>query len=404
MSVTCENLKINIPEYALSVLNTLARGGESVYIVGGCVRDALLGKEPNDYDMAVSCQPERTMELLSEFRTVPTGIAHGTVTALSDGHPIEITTFRVDGSYTDSRRPDSVCFTRCISDDLARRDFTVNAMAYSPSESLVDLFGGIDDLKGRIIRAVGDPEKRFSEDALRIMRAFRFAAQLGFSIDRATLDGARKCREGLSKIAVERVREEFLKLILSKEPERALLMMLELEILPYVTGSYCPSEKVFGLLSRMPGEDVARLGLFLSEADREQAGAILGHLKCSNRQRSGALAISQSCRERIESLTDAAHLRAVCGEYALSAARASALLGYSDPAAEELVAKSTAPTRISELAIGGRELMSLGIKGRELGEMLESLLARVMRSPELNERERLIALADKMVKEKGKRE
>lgn len=395
-----KKIEIFIPEYALSVMNALRAGGEEAYIVGGCVRDALLGIEPHDYDMTVSCPPERTVELLSSFRTIGTGLAHGTVTAISAGQPIEITTFRVDGSYTDSRRPDSVSFTRSLAEDLARRDFTVNAMAYSRETALVDLFGGVSDLGAKIIRAVGDPKKRFSEDALRIMRAFRFSAQLGFEIDSATLEGAVACRRGLGKIARERIREEFIRLLCSSRPEKPLILMRNTGILDYVTGGYCPDEKIFPLLASMPRDDISRLGLFLADAHRSDAADIMRGLKCSNKQRIGALAISQNCRWRIDKPEDATRLRAAAGEYAQSVARASVLLGCNDSMAETMVSGDSAPSCISELAVGGRDLMLLGFGGRKLGEALEWLLSEAMRAPELNTREALLALAEKKRKEK----
>ena len=172
-----------IPEYVGEIFARFSRFGEEAYIVGGSLRDALLGITPNDFDIATSATPEKTIELFSDKRVIETGLKHGTVTVIFDGEPVEITTFRVDGGYTDSRRPDSVSFTRSIEDDLSRRDFTVNAMAFNDERGIVDVFGGRDDLKARVIRAVREPELRFSEDALRIMRAFRFSAQLGYSAE-----------------------------------------------------------------------------------------------------------------------------------------------------------------------------------------------------------------------------
>ena len=390
-----ENQRMTIPPYALSVMETLEAAGEEVYVVGGCVRDALLGKTPNDYDMAVSCPPERTLELLSDYRTIATGLAHGTVTAISDGNPIEITTFRVDGSYTDSRRPDSVDFTRSLSEDLARRDFTVNAMAYSRRGELVDLFGGREDLARGLIRAVGEPERRFTEDALRIMRAFRFSAQLGFDIDSDTLSAAAVCRDGLSRIARERIREEFIRLLFSPEPRQALELMVGLGIMSYITDSYLPDNNVIGLLSQMPRNDIARLGMLLCNADRAVADAVLRELRCSNKQRSGALAIVRECRTSVTDRASATALRSRAGEHAAYAVRASVLLGVNQPEAEELVCNDRAPISVSELAIGGRELCELGFRGVAVGETLGWLLERVMHDPSLNERETLLALARK---------
>ncbi len=393
--------EILIPDHALSVMQELTRAGEEVYIVGGCVRDALLGLTPHDYDMTLSCPPERTLELLSgSFRTIATGLKHGTVTALSDGHPIELTTFRVDGSYTDSRRPDSVEFTRSIEEDLSRRDFTVNAMAYNPERGLIDLFGGENDLKSRLIRAVGDPEKRFSEDALRIMRAFRFSAQLGFSIDPDTLSGAISSASGLENIARERIGVEFIRLLCSSSPEESLTLMRDSGILSYASRSYAPSERVISLLSLMPDTDIARLGFYLCEAEEDRAREILNSLKCSNKQKAGALCVAREARARIESAIDAAHLCGRAGENASFAVRASVLLGNSPSYAIELVEKSAAPQSITDLDIGGRELIDIGFKGQSIGRELECLLELAMNDPTLNERNTLVAIAKKHM-EKG---
>ena len=178
------------PEYIKNCIEMLEAAGYSAYAVGGAVRDSLLGKEPSDWDVTTSAKPEETLDVFKNFRTIPTGIKHGTVTVLeNDGKkyiPVEITTFRIDGEYRDSRHPESVEFSKDVRDDLSRRDFTVNAMAFNEKEGIIDVFGGQNDLEKCIIRAVGDPEKRFSEDALRILRAFRFASQLEFEIEEST--------------------------------------------------------------------------------------------------------------------------------------------------------------------------------------------------------------------------
>ena len=394
-----KKFSIYIPDYALAVMEALWDAGEEVYIVGGCVRDCVLGSTPHDYDMAVSCPPERTLEILSHFRTVPTGLSHGTVTAISDGRPIELTTFRVDGSYTDMRRPDSVSFTRSIDEDLARRDFTVNAMAYSPKSDIIDLFGGIEDARKGIIRAVGEPERRFGEDALRIMRAFRFSAQLGFSIDSATAEAAAKCRDGLSRIASERICAEFIKLICSSYPEKPLLQMKELGILPYVTAGYIPSDRIISLVARMPDSDTDRLGMFLAAADRQETAAMLSHLKCSNRQKNGATAISQNSRVKIACPKDATLLRARIGEYALSAIKASVLLGENGSDALDIALDDSSPCKIADLAVDGGDMIKMGIGGRDIGKILEYLLSRVIDEPLLNQRDTLMDIAKVYIKE-----
>ena len=210
-------VKIVIPEQVNSILESLQKSGYEAYVVGGCVRDALLGREPNDWDITTSALP---MEVKSVFpRTVDTGLQHGTVTVLCGGTGYEVTTFRVDGVYEDGRHPKEVTFTPSLREDLKRRDFTINAMAYNNESGLVDLFGGQKDLENGIVRAVGDPVQRFTEDALRIMRAIRFSAQLGYEIEPGTLKAAEILAPNLQKISSERIREELEKTLVSDRPE-----------------------------------------------------------------------------------------------------------------------------------------------------------------------------------------
>ena len=177
---------IVIPEKVRKVISALRECGHEAYMVGGCVRDSLLGKEPGDYDVTTSANPDEMKRSLAGFKIIETGLKHGTLTVMSDGEPIEVTTYRLDGEYTDHRRPETVILTKELSEDLKRRDFTVNAMAFSEKDGLIDLFEGKKDLEAGIIRCVGDPEKRFGEDALRILRALRFSATLGFEIEKNT--------------------------------------------------------------------------------------------------------------------------------------------------------------------------------------------------------------------------
>lgn len=204
---------MNIPDYVGTLLEKLDKSGYDSYIVGGCVRDSLLGKVPHDFDITTSAKPAQTEEALCSYKIIETGIVHGTVTVLSDSKSVEITTFRIDGQYKDNRHPENVVFTSDLREDLSRRDFTVNAMAYNEEKGLVDLFGGQSDLEKRIIRAVGNPDERFTEDALRIMRALRFAAVYGFSIEKNTADAIHRHKDLLNNIAGERIAVELNKLI-----------------------------------------------------------------------------------------------------------------------------------------------------------------------------------------------
>ncbi|MBQ9549862.1 MAG: CCA tRNA nucleotidyltransferase [Lachnospiraceae bacterium] len=211
-------MTITLPEKAEKIIRTIEDAGFEAYAVGGCVRDFLLGKKPNDWDITTSALPEEIKRLFR--RTVDTGIAHGTVTVLIGKDAFEVTTYRIDGKYSDNRHPDRVEFTRSLEEDLKRRDFTINSFAFSPQKGLIDLFNGQEDLKNKVIRAVGDPKERFGEDALRILRAFRFSAQLDFSIEEETLRAAEKLKDSLQLISAERIRDELTKLLISEHPEK----------------------------------------------------------------------------------------------------------------------------------------------------------------------------------------
>ncbi|MCR4695580.1 MAG: CCA tRNA nucleotidyltransferase [Pseudobutyrivibrio sp.] len=209
---------MNLPADVSNIINVLESNGHEAYAVGGCVRDCILGKIPNDWDITTSAKPEEVKSLFE--RTFDTGIEHGTVTVLLSGVGYEVTTYRVDGKYNDGRHPESVTFTASLEEDLKRRDFTINAMAYNDSRGLVDLFGGQQDLDNKVIRAVGNPHSRFEEDALRMLRALRFSAQLGFDIEDTTRQAIRDLAPSLSKISAERIQVELVKLIVSDHPDR----------------------------------------------------------------------------------------------------------------------------------------------------------------------------------------
>ncbi len=209
-------MNFKLPEKVNNIINLLKADGYEAYAVGGCVRDMVMGIEPHDFDITTSALPEETEKVFANFRLVETGIKHGTVTVISEHEPFEITTYRIDGDYLDNRHPESVSFSRNLKDDLSRRDFTVNTLCFNETDGIVDLFGGTEDIKKGIIRCVGDPEKRFSEDALRIMRALRFSATLGFSIEKETARCIHSQKDLLKNIAAERIRDEFTRLITGK--------------------------------------------------------------------------------------------------------------------------------------------------------------------------------------------
>ena len=227
---------MKIPKQIEEVLEKLEKAGFEAYIVGGCVRDGIMGKTAHDYDITTSAEPCETERVFADCRVVETGIKHGTVTVLYKGMSVEITTFRVDGDYPDGRHPEKVAFSRNLEDDLARRDFTMNAIAYSPRRGIIDIFGGESDIKGRIIRCVGDPEKRFSEDALRVLRALRFSAVLGFDIEENTKSALLLKKETLAKVSKERTFSELKRLLCGENVKSVLLEYREVfaEIIPEI--------------------------------------------------------------------------------------------------------------------------------------------------------------------------
>ena len=391
--------RIEYPAYVEEALSRLCAAGEEAYLVGGSLRDALLGLDAHDFDVATSALPVITLGVFSDCRVIETGIKHGTVTVILQGTPVEITTFRRDGDYTDGRHPDTVSFTDRITEDLSRRDFTVNAMAYHPDRGLVDPFDGQSDLKTRTLRAVREPHLRFDEDALRILRAFRFAAQLGFSIEPATLVAAADCREGLARIARERVASEFIRLLCSPDAARAILLMEQTGVLSYVVGGFVPSTRALEALEHMPAEDTARLGTFFFGASAEEISAVLHDLRCSTRQIRGTLAVARGAGTCVACDRDATALRAEVGEYAATAVRLSELLSISPEGAAARVAHNDAPTAIADLSITGKDLMACGLSGREIGQMLSYLLGVVMTEPAYNNKEALLALCKERIRE-----
>lgn len=270
--------EIKAPEQVKTALHLLQNSGFEAYAVGGCVRDSLLGHAPDDWDITTSARPEETEAVFQAYRLIETGLQHGTVTVILDGMPLEITTFRVDGAYLDARHPESVAFTRSLRDDLARRDFTVNTLCWNEKDGIVDLFGGIADLQNKILRAVGEPDKRFQEDALRILRGIRFAAVLGFTLEAETANSILRNRQLLSAVAKERIRTEFGKLLCGQNAPQILERFHEVievfipELRPLVG---CPQNTKYHCLdvfhhtlatvAHIPPSEIPRLCMFFHD-------------------------------------------------------------------------------------------------------------------------------------------
>ncbi len=367
-----------IPDFAIYILDVLGSAGYEAYLVGGCVRDALLGRTPNDWDIASSASPETVCALFE--RTVPIGMKHGTVTVLTPGGSAEVTAFRAESGYSDHRRPDSVSFTDDLMGDLARRDFTMNAMAMDSRAALRDPFGGRGDIDKKLIRCVGDPARRFGEDALRMLRAFRFSAQLGFEIEEATrraaLENAALCRS----LSAERVRDELLKTLASPRPE-IIADMINAGMLDgrLERGSV----ELAGLAAVPPYARLCRLCAALEDARciRSASGFLLGLRLDSKtvRTTSDAVAVLRSgSRDFKRILRD-------CGE---DTARAA----YPDDPELERVLDSDECRSLDTLAVGGDGLAALGLKGREIGRALELALEHVIDHPQDNDAETLCKL------------
>jgi len=218
-------MKIHIPPDVNRILDLLNSNGYEGYIVGGCVRDRILNRTPNDWDICTNCSPEKMLEIFSCFKVIPTGLKHGTVTVVIDKENYEVTTYRIDGEYIDGRHPEEVKFTNNLKEDLKRRDFTVNAMAYNDKEGLIDHLGGIDDIFNKKIKCVGDPIKRFSEDYLRMIRGVRFSTQLGYSLDDDTFKAIKNLSKNIAGISTERIREELNKILLSTTPSDGIILL-----------------------------------------------------------------------------------------------------------------------------------------------------------------------------------
>ena len=278
---------IKLDPGAALLLDALHGAGHAAYAVGGCVRDSLLGLDPHDWDLCTSARPEQVMALFGEEKCIPTGLQHGTVTVKQGGRLYETTTFRTEGAYSDGRHPDAVCFVPEVREDLARRDFTINAMAYSAEEGLIDPFGGRDDLAAHLVRAVGEPERRFEEDALRILRLYRFAARFGFAIDPATGAAARALGPHLDCVSAERIQEELLKLLAAPRPGSYLEPAVLAVILPELEPEKQPERftELCRTIDRIEptAENVpARLAALLCPLGEAGARKALRKLKCSN--------------------------------------------------------------------------------------------------------------------------
>ena len=405
-------MKINIPSNVEWILNTLRAHGYEAFAVGGCVRDTMLGRTPGDWDITTSARPEQVKAVFRH--TVDTGLQHGTVTVLKDHTGYEVTTYRIDGEYEDGRHPKSVEFTAELREDLRRRDFTINAMAYSHETGVVDLFGGMEDLKQGVIRCVGNPVDRFTEDALRILRAIRFSAQLGFEIEEGTRDALALIAPNLKNVSKERIMTELTKLLLSSHPER-MRLVFETGMSPYIAEHFDEEvtdweqaeEFLRAAGELLPETKAVRWAAFLKELAPKEAAGIMTALKSDN-----------DTRDRVRTLTDWFD-RPISPEHAGVRRAMSAMTDEEfddllrlrevawtvrhsrsgDPRVlaalrDEIRARGDC-IRLKDLAVTGRDLIEAGIRpGKQLGQILGDLFACVLEEPEKNRKETLLDMVD----------
>ena len=438
-------MKLTLDPGAAALLDTLHAAGYAAYAVGGCVRDSLLGRTAHDWDLCTSALPQQVMELFGAEQCIPTGLQHGTVTIKYGGQLYETTTFRTEGSYTDGRHPDAVQFVPGVREDLARRDFTINAMAYNEAEGLVDPFGGQKDLQDGLLRAVGEPQQRFTEDALRILRLYRFAARFGFALDAATARAARQLAPHLDCISAERIQEELAKLLTAPQPgaylEPAVLAVVLPELTPAALDAAkpvvdaCPAGE-----KNLPVRWAALLGV-LGETDTRR---VLKRLRCSNTcieetavlvretaeqgvcrsfsedrplgwdpaaagSRAGDGMARLVSEEKASAHPGDIHIRQLLSRYGLcTVERLCALCAALHPQAASECALAAQRARqleadgvccrVSQLAVNGRDLMAAGIPaGPTLRRVLETLLDGVIRAEYPNEKPALLAAAQKII-------
>ena len=438
-------MEIAIPPQAAAVLEKLNKNGFEAYLVGGCVRDSLLGRSPGDWDAATSARPEEVERALSGFRVIETGLKHGTVTVLSAGMPVEVTTYRVEGGYSDGRHPDSVAFTESLTEDLSRRDFTINALAYSPSSGVVDRFGGMEDLALKRVRCVGDPDRRFGEDGLRILRALRFSSVLGFCVEAETAESLVRNRALLDRIARERIQVEFTKLLCGQNAGKVLRRFREVfaQFIPELAPCfgfdqhnphhpYDVWEHTLHGVDAVEPEPVLRLAMLLHDIgkpecfslDKAGVGHFYGHASKSADHAEAILTRLRYDKKTVQTVEALVRLHGLpmspepkvmrtrlnrLGEDQLRMLLKIAAADVKAKAPEEFrrlsllegceielenILRQKVCFSLDGLAVGGDDLLSIGItEGPEVGETLRALLAAVIDGRCTNSRAALLQYA-----------
>ena len=444
---------IKLPKHVKYIIETLEQNGYEAYAVGGCVRDSILGREPNDWDITTSADPYEVKKLFSH--TIDTGLQHGTVTIMLEHVGYEVTTYRIDGDYEDSRHPKEVTFTKSLEEDLKRRDFTVNAMAYNDRDGLIDLFHGMDDIQKKVIRCVGNAEERFTEDALRIMRAVRFSAQFGYEIEPETKKAIVKLAPNLKNISAERIREELIKLLVSDHPDYIRIAYetgITAQILPELDvcmetkqntphHKYTVGEHIIHSLTNVPGDKVLRLAMLMhdigkpycittdetgrdhfkghAEKSAEMAAVIMHRLKFDNdtlnrvkrlaKYHDWAISLSPPIKKAtVRSMISRIGEDLFPDLFTIGDADLLAQSDYFKAEKEEKqqllkemyreIIEQGDCLSIKNLAVSGNDLIEHGMKpGKELGQVLQKMLEDVLKHPSSNNKEYLLNHLNKYV-------
>ena len=444
---------IKLPKHVKYIIETLEQNGYEAYAVGGCVRDSILGREPNDWDITTSADPYEVKKLFSH--TIDTGLQHGTVTIMLEHVGYEVTTYRIDGDYEDSRHPKEVTFTKSLEEDLKRRDFTVNAMAYNDRDGLIDLFHGMDDIQKKVIRCVGNAEERFTEDALRIMRAVRFSAQFGYEIELETKKAIVKLAPNLKNISAERIREELIKLLVSEHPDYIRIAYetgITAQILPELDvcmetkqntphHMYTVGEHIIHSLTNVPGDKVLRLAMLMhdigkpycittdeagrdhfkghAEKSAEMAAVIMHRLKFDNdtlnrvkrlaKYHDWAISLSPPIKKAtVRSMISRIGEDLFPDLFTIGDADLLAQSDYFKAEKEEKqqllkemyreIIEQGDCLSIKNLAVSGNDLIEHGMKpGKELGQVLQKMLEDVLKHPSSNNKEYLLNHLNKYV-------
>ena len=381
-----------LPGFVLEIIEKLKGEGFEAVAVGGCVRDTLLGRTPADWDIATAAEPGEVARIFE--KTAPTGLKYGTVTVFIGEEKAEVTTFRADGEYLDKRRPETVTFSKDLISDLGRRDFTVNAVAVDEKGNITDPFGGAEDIKRKIIRCVGDPDRRFNEDALRMLRALRFSVKLNFEIAPDTMRAIEKNAPLAAALSAERVREELGRILLTPRPEMSALAVSSGLLDAYLDKRIAPEKTALARVKKLPDDENTRLfaWAFLMRAAGavQSAAALLKKLRLDGK----TVTAAEKCPGPFPGKSgDIKLLLHRAGrEAARLSAWASCALGDVDaPGRLRKVLNSGECWELRSLAVKGKDLLPLGLKGEEVGRALESLLFHVINTPEDNDREKLLS-------------